>query len=72
MYNHEGNPMELALSDGLHLPSSFTDLQHRPRVCSQKEKDDVDMKNGDSKVAAARMPDVRVHVELVGSEDDFL
>ena len=72
LYNHKGNPIELALSDDLHLPSSFAELQNRRRVYSQKEKDDVDMKNGDSKVAAARMPGVRVHVELVGSEDDFL
>ena len=72
LYNHKGNPIELALSDDLHLPSSFAELQNRRRVCSRKEKDDVDMKNGDSKVAAARMPGVRVHVELVGSEDDFL
>ena len=65
-------PIELALgADGLHVPSPFAELQHRRRVRSQKERDDVDMNDGDSKVAATRMPGVRgVRVELVGNEGE--
>ena len=72
-YNHKGTPMELALgADGLHVPSPFAESQHCRRVRSPKERVDVDMNDGNSKVAAARMPGVRgVRVELVGSEGEI-